>query len=83
MPCFIYSDNVGLSPLHIVAEYWGKRWVFFKQVIISMDGESYTKSFETTKSCETMRMAMFGSGQNLMPLRKKLKCCAKWQRRKR
>ena len=45
LPCFIYSDNVGLSPLHIVAEYWGKRWVFFKQVIISMDGESYTKSF--------------------------------------
>ena len=24
LPCFIYSDNVGLSPLHIVAEYWGK-----------------------------------------------------------
>lgn len=45
MPCFIYSDNAGLSPLHIVAEYWGKRWVFFKQVVISMDGESYTKSF--------------------------------------
>ena len=43
LPCFIYSDNVGLSPLHIVAEYCGKRWVFFKKVIISMDGESYTK----------------------------------------
>ena len=45
LPFFVYSDSAGLSPLRIVAEYYGERWLFFKQVVISTDGESYTKSF--------------------------------------
>ena len=45
LPFFVYSDSAGLSPLRIVAEYYGERWLFFKQVVISTDGECYTKSF--------------------------------------
>ena len=49
MPIFVYSDSQGLSPLRIVAEYYGDRWVFFQQIVISTDGESYTKSFASNE----------------------------------
>lgn len=58
LPYFCVSENT-VQPLRMMYTYYGKNWIFWNQIVYSVDGEVYKKNVDRSLKSEKVVKEMF------------------------
>lgn len=67
LPYFCMSDNE-VQPLRMMYTYYGKHWIFWNQIVYSVDGEVYKKDVDRSLKSEKVVRVIFSNDVDVWEL---------------